>query len=133
MITILRSMLFTMLMGIPAILLHECGHIAVALLCGVKVKKVGLSRLGFYTVREPGPRWANVVISFAGPLVNLLLAALLRNSFPAFAWVNVIAFGYNLLPIPHSDGRRIMELLRQPAGLVAPAKTHPAGLGHSPV
>ena len=37
--TILLGMLFAMLMGIPAMLFHECGHIVMALLCGVKVKK----------------------------------------------------------------------------------------------
>ena len=50
------AMLSVMLMGIPAMLLHEGGHIAAALLCGVKIKKVGLSWTGLYTVRETGPK-----------------------------------------------------------------------------
>lgn len=110
---VLGSMLFTMLLGIPAMLLHECGHIVVAYLFGVKVKKVGISRMGLYTVREAGPRWANICISAAGPLVNLLLAATLRDVLPTFAWVNAIAFAYNLLPIPSSDGKRIVLLLQE--------------------
>src|SRR5690349_11808262 len=65
---ILTSILITMLWGIPAMLLHEAGHIVAALWCGVKVKKVGLSRTGLYTVREAGPKWSNVCISLAGPL-----------------------------------------------------------------
>ncbi len=109
--SILYDVLFTMLLGIPAMLLHEFGHLAVALLCGVKVKKVGLSRTGLYTVREPGPKWANLCVSLAGPLFNLLLAIALRDALPTFAWVNLIACFYNLLPIPHSDGRRIVALL----------------------
>jgi len=116
--TMLSNMLVTMLLGIPAMLLHECGHIAVAFVCGVKVKKVGLSRTGLYTVREPGPTWANLCISLAGPLFNLLLAIALREVAPTFAWVNFIACIYNLLPIPNSDGRRIMALLAtSPAGV----------------
>jgi len=111
MMMILLAMLSAMLMGIPAMLLHECGHIAAALVCGVKVKNVGLSRTGLYTVREPGPKWANLSISLAGPLMNLALAAALRNVLPAFAWVNLIAGIYNLLPIRHSDGSRILALL----------------------
>ena len=108
---IVLSVLVTMLLGIPAMLLHETGHIAVALVCGVKVKKVGVSRTGLYTIREPGPKWANLCVSLAGPLSNLLLAMALRDVLPNFAWVNLIACIYNLLPIPHSDGRRIMDLL----------------------
>ena len=113
--TMLYSVCVTMLLGIPAMLLHECGHIAMAFLCGVKVKKVGLSRIGLYTVREPGPRWANLCVSLAGPLFNLLLAMALRDALPTFAWVNLIAFIFNLLPIQNSDGRRIMTLLAQGA------------------
>jgi len=108
---ILREMLLTMLVGIPAMLLHEFGHIAMALLCRVKVKKVGLSWVGLYTVREAGPKWANVCVSLAGPLFNLLLAIKLRDLFPRFAWVNCVACLYNLLPIPNSDGRRVLALL----------------------
>ncbi len=109
--TMLQNVCVTMLLGIPAMLLHESGHIAIAFLCGVKVKKVGLSRTGLYTVREPGPRWANLCISLAGPLVNLLLAVALRDVLPTFAWVNLIACLYNLLPIANSDGRRIVALV----------------------
>ena len=108
---ILREMILTMLLGIPAMLLHESGHIVTAFFCGVKVKKVGLSRVGLYTVREPGPRWANICVSLAGPLLNLLLAIALRDMFPRFAWVNCIACAYNLLPIANSDGRRVLALL----------------------
>lgn len=109
--TIPNDVWLTMLMGIPAMLLHEFGHIAAALLCGVKVKKVGLSRTGLYTVREPGPKWANLCVSLAGPLFNLALAIAMRDILPGFAWVNLIACLYNLLPIPNSDGKRIFALL----------------------
>jgi stage IV sporulation protein FB len=128
--TIPNDMLLTMLLGIPAMLLHEFGHIAAALLCGVKVKRVGLSKTGLYTVREPGPRWANLCVSLAGPLFNLLLAVAMRDISPSFAWVNLIACLYNLLPIPHSDGRRILALL---AGEGAVATTGAQRLGGTPV
>src|ERR1700754_2155397 len=109
--TIVESILSVVLMGIPAMILHECGHVAVALLCGVKVKKVGLCSRGLYTVREAGPKWINVAVSLAGPIVNLVLALALWNTLPTFAEVNLIAFAYNLLPIPNSDGTRIRALL----------------------
>jgi Zn-dependent protease len=108
---ILTSILITMLWGIPAMLLHEAGHIVAALWCGVKVKKVGLSRTGLYTVREAGPRWSNLGISLAGPLFNLCLAFAFKDVAPTFAWVNCVACVFNLLPIPNSDGSRILALL----------------------
>src|SRR5208283_3415408 len=128
--TMPNDIFLTMLMGIPAMLLHELGHIAVALLCGVKVKKVGLSRTGLYTVREAGPRWANLCVSLAGPLVNLALAIAFRDVFPGFAWVNLVAFGYNLLPIPNSDGRRVLALLTGDSPI---ARTSDAHLRSTPV
>lgn len=122
--TALLSMLYFMALGIPAMLFHESGHIATAWLCGVKVKKVGLSWVGLYTIREPGPKWANLCISFAGPAANLALALALRHLFPAFALVNLIAVIYNLLPIPNSDGKRILALLQPSRVLTADSKTH---------
>jgi Zn-dependent protease len=110
--TSLGHVVFVMALGVPAMILHESGHVLVALLCGVKVKKVGICRRGMYTVREPGPRWINVAISAAGPLMNLLLAFAFWNGYPIFAEVNLIACLYNLLPIPNSDGTRILALLQ---------------------
>jgi len=120
-----------MLLGIPAMLLHECAHIVMALLCGVRIKRVGLSRTGLYTVREAGPKWANVSISLAGPLFNLLLAVSLRELAPTFAWVNLIACVYNLLPIPNSDGRRVLAIVA-PVAAIAGGQTR-AEIPHAQV
>ncbi|MGA7463336.1 MAG: site-2 protease family protein [Candidatus Korobacteraceae bacterium] len=131
--TMLLGMLSVMFLGVPAMLLHECGHISVALLCGVKVKKVGLCKTGLYTVREPGPNWANLCVSLAGPLTNLVLAVTLRDTMPTFAWVNAIACGYNLLPIPNSDGTRVLALLGYGKTVAGAQKALPESLGQSPV
>jgi len=109
--SLLITMFAAVLMGLPAMFFHECGHIVVALFCGVKIKRVGLSWMGLYTVREAGPNWANLCVSFAGPAVNFLLAFALRNTLPGFAWVNLVAALFNLLPIPNSDGSRILAIL----------------------
>jgi Zn-dependent protease len=114
---VLFAMLYAMLMGIPA------------MLCRVQVKKIGFSWTGLYTVREAGPKWANLCISLAGPLVNLLLAGALRSTLPAFAWVNLIACIYNLLPIPHSDGSRILALMSESDTLVKGTEIRPHVLG----
>ena len=121
--TIFAHIAFIVLLGIPAMILHECGHVVAALACGIRVKRVGLCSKGLYTVREPGPTWINVAVSAAGPVVNLLLAVVLWRSMPSFAQVNVIACLYNLLPIPNSDGTRILGLLK-PANVLATSFSH---------
>ncbi len=131
--TTVLGILYVMSLGIPATLLHECGHISAALLCGVRVKKVGLSITGLYTVREAGPKWANLCISLAGPLTNLILAAILRDTLPTFAWVNLIACVYNLFPIPNSDGSRVLALIRQDTTAAGTSKVRPAHMEHSPL
>ena len=112
--TALMAMITAMLAGLPAMILHECGHLAAARLCGVKVKKVGISWIGLFVQRESGPRWANLLISFSGPFVNLLLASALWRAMPGFAQVNLFIGVGSLIPLPKSDGRRILGLLRAP-------------------
>ena len=74
--TVLKVMLFAMLMGFPAMVLHECGHIAAARSLWRNGEEGGdLVDWAVSCLRESGPRWANVLISFSGPLVNLLLAS----------------------------------------------------------
>lgn len=109
--TVVIAMLAAMLLGLPAMIFHECGHVAAARVCGVKVKQVGISWIGLFVKREPGPRWANVLISFSGPFVNLLLASVLWNAIPSFAQVNLFIGVGSLLPLPKSDGKRILALL----------------------
>jgi Zn-dependent protease len=111
-VPVVKAMLFAMLLGLPAMVLHECGHIAAARLCGVKVKKIGISWIGPFVLREAGPRWANGLISFSGPLVNLLLAAAWWSTMPSLAQVNLFIGIGSLLPLPKSDGRRIVMLVR---------------------
>ena len=109
---VVKSMFFAMLLGLPAMVFHECGHIAAARLCGVKVKKIGISWIGPFVLRESGPRWANILVSFSGPLVNVLVASVLWNTMPSFAQVNLFIGIGSLIPLPKSDGKRILTLAR---------------------
>jgi Zn-dependent protease len=75
------------------------------------------------------PRLAGVMVSFAGPLSNLVLASLaylflygvtaaglmtavplfVLEFFEMFIYLNVVLFIFNLLPLPPLDGYRIVE------------------------
>ena len=94
-------------LGILGMALHEAGHLAAAFAVGVKVKNVGFCLKGMYTVREPGPPMKNLVISLAGPAVNLALV-FTWPWFHLFALANLCFTFFNLIPIKNSDGDRVL-------------------------
>lgn len=100
------------LFGLLAMVLHEIGHLCVAQALGLKVKNVGFSWKGMYTVREAGPPEINFQVSLAGPLTNLALMALWPVS-PVFGLANLFVGLCNLLPISGSDGKRALNCLRE--------------------
>jgi Zn-dependent protease len=94
------------LLGIIAMALHEAGHLLAAPLVGIKIKTVGLRWKGLYTVREAGPPAKNMVVSLAGPAVNLVLLACWPLSH-SFGLANFCFCFFNLLPMEGSDGDRV--------------------------
>ena len=101
-----------------ATVVHESGHFVTARLLGVRVKRCGISWRGFYLIRESGTPLQNAVISSAGPLANLIstgsifLIPYLGKATISFAFISLLLGVINLLPIPNSDGRRILVLLQ---------------------
>jgi Zn-dependent protease len=100
-----------LLLGVIAMLFHEAGHLVTAPLVGIKIKTVGLRWKGLYTVREAGPPDKNLIVSLAGPLVNLALLATWHWSF-RFGLANLCFTFFNLLPIEGSDGERAWKCWR---------------------
>ena len=95
-----------------SLLAHEAGHVCMALLLGVRIKRIGLTWRGPYLVREQGTPAANALVSAAGPFVNLLLAALTWRSYQPFAFANLVLGLTNLLPTRNSDGSRILRAMK---------------------
>jgi Zn-dependent protease len=103
-----------------AIALHELAHIALARACGLQVKRMGISWIGPYLVREQGAAAINICVTLAGPLTNVLLAAAFWRAAPLFAQVNLILGMYNLLPfVPQTDGKRAWDALRTASRITA--------------
>ena len=99
-------------LGLAAMALHELAHVAAAVALGVKVRKVGLGWKGMYTVRDIGPPEKNMLISLAGPLLNLALI-LPWHWWPTFGLANLCCGLVNLLPISGSDGERVLRCWQQ--------------------
>lgn len=99
--------------GIAATALHEMGHVAAALALKVKVHRVGISRKGPYIRRACGTPTQNLAITLAGPGMNLWLAFMFHRVSPNFALCNLLIGVINLLPIPASDGSRVLQLMRK--------------------
>ncbi len=129
--------LFWLVGFLLCILLHELGHALAARLVGVDVKNVVIWLLGGWTSLSHRPEKAahNLIISAAGPLVNMLLAFLFVLAYilvflfaprdvdaSLFLWiqtfielffslavVNIILVVFNLLPIYPLDGGNILH------------------------
>jgi Zn-dependent protease len=102
-----------------ATIVHEAGHYMMAQLRGVRVKRLGISWIGPYLVRERGSSTDNIWIAFAGPAANLLFfvwSLLLGESISA---ASQLFLGVtNLVPVPGLDGHRILQefILRRRLG-----------------
>jgi Zn-dependent protease len=100
-----------LLSGLAAMLLHEMGHIAAALALKVEIYQIGINWKGAYIRRQFGTAKQNLIITLAGPGINLWLALLFYRISPNFALCNLVIGVTNLLPIPASDGSRALNLI----------------------
>ena len=129
-ITIVR---FGMADGVAATVLlfaslaaHEAGHAVAAALTGTKFFALGFCLKGAYIRRDCAKGATELLISSAGPLVNLIMAMSLWNNQGIFQWLaqmNLFLAVINLLPYRGSDGHRILAAMRgthQPAALANP-------------
>jgi len=113
------------------IVLHEFGHALAARLFGIRTPRITLHVMGGIAELERNPRGSlqEFVVAIAGPMVNLVLAAVLYlcgfwqdNQAQAGTYegymerlllLNVGLFLFNLIPAFPMDGGRILKALVQ--------------------
>ena len=112
---------------LASLLLHEVGHILTAALLKVPVREFGLELGGAYIKRAYATcRRDEILIAASGPLMNLLIAiplAFIPRLGPQLSLCNFMLGVINLLPLPSSDGLRI---LRNLSGAIIATDTNPA-------
>jgi stage IV sporulation protein FB len=98
---------------IISLLIHEAGHLLAARLCGVRVKAIGLCVKGAYLRRKDSKRaGTELVIAICGPIASILMFLILQGDLPVVHYVaqlNLVVALSNLLPIPSTDGARIVR------------------------
>lgn len=110
-----------MLLFLPVLLLHEVGHLVAMKMGGYQdIRLVFVPLLGAVVTGRPIRKspTAQAVVSLAGPLPGILIAALLCycgltevRSLKAAALVLLSVNGFNLLPLPPLDGGVLLQSL----------------------
>ena len=105
-----------LLMLLPAMLIHECGHILFLKLFGYEIRSVGIGAFGLeidYTGYLEGlGGFASIA---AGPLFGLVYGACCQNQSKEF-WnisggMSIALSLFNLLPVIPLDGGRLLMLI----------------------
>lgn len=103
-----NSTLFCLL----AAALHELGHLSAMFIFGEKPKEIVFTPFGIRIERKANNSLTfakEAFCAFAGPLINLLLSVIFKNS--DFSKVNLTIALLNLLPCEPLDGSKILESL----------------------
>ena len=108
-----------------SLLAHELGHVLAAFFFHVPVHAVGIKFKGAYTLRKYADRpLHDVLIAGAGPFANLVLMFasffVPRIGVWLAEWNCAIAL-FNLLPIPATDGFRIVKTIFRPDSSIYPS------------
>jgi Zn-dependent protease len=125
----LRLGVLTGALLVASLLLHEVGHMMAAIFFEVPVREFGLRLVGAYNRRAYARRRRDeILISAAGPMMNLWVVfplMFLPRIGVQLALCNLVLGVVNLVPLPASDGLRIVRTLRRGASTTTTTEQAP--------
>ena len=114
---------YVFLLAMVSVVLHEYGHVYAAHVFGKSCGGITLHMFGGVALVEmPEDNMEEAVVAVAGPLVSLILALIFGGVFyyypnihwAVIAYLNLVIFVFNLLPVfPLDGGRATRALLAQ--------------------
>ena len=103
---------------ICAVVLHEAGHIVLAIILKIKICSIDLSILGARIKTQKTPSYIDeLLFSLGGPLFGFLgflftyKIALIHNFLFPFSILSLCLSIFNLLPLSSLDGERILKCI----------------------
>lgn len=112
----LKLMIFT--------LIHEMGHMFIGIALGLKPKRLEILPIGFGISFKIETKNYNkkilksdlislkkLIVSFAGPLVSIILAFLFYDNNIILSYINILIFVFNMLILYPLDGGRILKYI----------------------
>jgi Zn-dependent protease len=100
------------------VILHECGHAAMAARFGMHPHDIILLPTGDMAGRDalPARPGQEIAIALAGPMVSLALGLLFiapgtGGMLARIGWINLALAGFNLIPALPMDGGRVLRVL----------------------
>lgn len=99
-------------MALLACALHEGGHALAVRLRSGRIRSIRLCPWGIRMETQPGPPSAvtRALVSAAGPMANLLAAALFWRVHRSFAAMELGCGVFNLLPLEGMDGGDLLRI-----------------------
>ena len=90
-------------------IIHEIGHIIIALIMKMKLEKIEIMPLGLRVLFKENFKQGNkeIFVALAGPITNLILAFFCRTQEAVYS--NILIALFNLIPIYPLDGGRVIK------------------------
>lgn len=110
-------------LGLPvllAVMLHECGHLAVLYCCGGRLERVEFAPYGIRMEKRGLLSYrGEAAVYFGGVCANgaALLLCIVLGKWGNFAQINLLLAIFNLLPVGRLDGGVLFRLALCRAGL----------------
>lgn len=94
-----------------AAVIHECAHLLMAIACNIPIESISFRPCGAVIWTGPACYIQELLVTVAGPAVNLVTALITKQRFGEFAAIGFILAAVNLLPIYPMDGGRMLRCI----------------------